>query len=122
MAFTTELVLPAQTDPSVESWTVPTAAKTGNGAATIATTSVGAGTWLVVVTAPTYSSYTWSVSINGNTLTVRDPSDPNSGPSVASGTISHAVVVTGPTTVTASVPSSNYQRISAGTMRLARIG
>lgn len=117
MAFSTELVLAAQTGPGVNYRTVSTAAKTGSGSATLATTSVTEGAWLVVFSASPYAGYPWAVTLaGGGTQTVQGSSNSLS----ATEPISHCITVNGPATVTVSATSGT--RLSAGTLRIARVG
>lgn len=121
MAFSTELVLAAQTGPGVDYRTVSTAERTTTTSSysTLASVPVGEGTWLVAVSAPasnTNISNYWDIWINGNETRVEVANRDN----LKAGTILHHVVtLTGPVTVEV---RARWGRLSAGTLHIARIG
>ena len=88
MAFTTQFVLPTGGG-GVQ--TLTTTANTGFYSATILSTSVPAGQWLIACNIPSNSGTMIAVSLNGAAL----PKTSNSPNYVA-----HAEVVTGPKTLT----------------------
>lgn len=122
MAFATELVLAAQTGPEVDYRTVSTATRADSGSwGSICSTSVSAGTWLVVVdckrgTPGVTYGYSTEIRVNGNTQIFAA----ESGSKLPTGHIlRHLSTVTGPASIAV---ESRYGAVNAGTLHLARIG
>ena len=121
MAFSTELVLAAQTGPGVDYKTVSTAERTTTTSSysTLASVPVGEGTWLVAFSAPvreTSLSRYWDISINGDETRI---STSSSGQLDSTTVIRHVVTITGPVTVDV---KARWGKLYAGTLHIARIG
>lgn len=119
MAFSTELVLKAQTGPSVDYKEVPTSSRSASGSyGIVGSLSVGEGTWLVAWTAPLskYNAgyYGADIDLAGSVILIKGSSALNSA-----STMGHSTVVTGPRQVTIQTKGAD---VAAGSLRAARIG
>ena len=128
MAFSTELVLAAQTGPGIEYRTLPTLARTTTTSSWTTLASepevLGAGTWLLVYQAAinlTGTNSRWTVNLGGTLGGVTSTVEPSAANGLNSGTIlQFAAVVDGSNA--RALAQAQYGRFNAGTLHVARIG